>query len=140
MAQGTEEPAIARWNFSARAHHSKLKSPRAQSPRANDRIVSARSRLLDNLDAVQQLAGFLGREHGCLALFDDVLGAAHGVGRVHVEHVAGHKPVEQHSQGGQVLLHRGRGEFGLQLLHEGGDMDGQHVGGLADTQEIRVLF
>ena len=34
------------------------------------------------------------------ALFDDILGAAHGVGGVHVEHVAGYNPVEQHSQRG----------------------------------------
>lgn len=68
-----------------------------------------------------------------LAFFNDILGAAHGVGRVHVEYVAGDKPVEQHSERGQVLLHRGRCEFSLQLLHEGGDVEGLNVGELGDT-------
>ena len=41
---------------------------------------------------------------------DDVFGAAHGVGGVHVENVAGHQPVKKHAQSGQVLLDGGRGE------------------------------
>ena len=38
----------------------------------------------DRLDALEQLAGFLGRQHGRLAFSDDVFGAAHGVGGVHL--------------------------------------------------------
>ena len=87
-------------------------------------------RVCDDLDAVEQLAGLLGRQYRRLAFFNDILGAAHGVGRVHIEDVAGDKPVEQHSQGGHVLLHRGRGEFTLQLLHE------LHVGELADAAPV----
>jgi hypothetical protein len=48
-----------------------------------------------------------------------------------VQDVAGDKPADQHSQGGQVLLYRGCREFPLQLLHEGGDVKGLHVGELA---------
>ena len=33
----------------------------------------------DRLDALEQLAGFLGRQDGRLAFSDDVFGAAHGV-------------------------------------------------------------
>ena len=50
------------------------------------------------------------------------------MGRVHVDDVAGHEPVEQHADGSQVLLDRGRGEMALQILHEGGDVEGLYVG------------
>lgn len=50
--------------------------------------------------------------------------SAVSVGRVHVDDVARYKPIEEHSQRGQVLLHGGRGKFRLQLLHKGGDVDG----------------
>jgi hypothetical protein len=50
--------------------------------------------------------------------------------------VAGYKPVKQHSQRGQVLLHPGRYEFALQLLDESGDVEGLHVGELGDTVAV----
>lgn len=74
----------------------------------------------DGLDAVEQLAGLCGREHGRLALADDLLEAAHGVGRVCVEYVAGDEPVEAHPQRGRVLLDSRRGELALQIPDEGG--------------------
>ena len=82
------------------------------------------------VDGVEQRAGLVGGEHGRLAFFHDVFGAAHGVGRVRVEDMAGDKPVEQHAQRGQVLLHRGRRELALQILNEGGDVERLHVGEL----------
>ena len=60
-------------------------------------------------NAVEQFAGFVGRKHGGLALFDDVFGTAHSMRRIHLDDLADHQPVEQHAQRGQVLLHRGRG-------------------------------
>ena len=87
----------------------------------------------DRLDALEQLAGFLGRQDGRLAFSDDVFGAAHGVGGVHLQNVAGHQPVKEHAQRGQVLLDGGRGELSLQILDEGGDVEGLHVGELSDA-------
>ena len=46
-------------------------------------------------DAVEQLAGLVGFEHGRLALLDDVLGGPHGGGGVGVDHLADDQPVEQ---------------------------------------------
>ena len=91
------------------------------------------------LDAVEQLAGFLGRQHGRLALPDDVFGAAHGVGRVHVENVARHQPVEQHPERRQVLLDGRRGELALQVLDEGGDVEGLDVGQTSDAVGVAPL-
>ena len=88
------------------------------------------------LDALEQLAGFLGRQHGRLAFSDDVFGAAHGVGGVHLQNVAGHQPVKEHTQRGQVLLDGGRGERSLQILDEGGDVEGLHVGEPGDAAAL----
>ena len=55
-------------------------------------------------DAVEQLAGFVGGQHGRLALLDDVLGAADGGGRVGVDDMAGHQPVEQHRMAARCCL------------------------------------
>jgi hypothetical protein len=52
------------------------------------------------------------------------------MGRVHVDDVAGHEPVEQHADGSQVLSDRGWGETALQILNEGGDVEGLCVGEL----------
>ena len=43
---------------------------------------------------------------------------------VHLENVPGHQPVKAHAQRGQVLLDGGRGELSLQILDEGGDVEG----------------
>ena len=96
-------------------------------------------RLSDGLDAVEQLSGLLGRQHRRFALLDDVFGAAHGVGRIHVEDVAGHQPVEEHAECGQGLLDRGRRKFALEVPHEGSDMEGLHVGELADAVCVAPL-
>ena len=72
------------------------------------RFLAVLPLLSDDLDAVQQLAGLVGRQHGRLAFLDVVSGAAHGVGRVHVEDAAPDKPVEQHAQRGKKVLFDGR--------------------------------
>ena len=84
-------------------------------------------------DAVEQIARFLGRQHGRLAFLDGVFGAAHGVGGIHVQNAARHQRMEQHTQRGQVLLDGRRGKLPLQILDEGGDVEGLHVGELGDT-------
>ena len=61
------------------------------------------------------------------------------MGGVHVQDVARHQPVEQHAQRGQVLLHRGRREFPLQLLDEGGDVEGLDAGELSDAAGLAPL-
>ena len=65
--------------------------------------------------------------------------AAHGMGRIHVDDVAGHEPVEQHADGGQVLLDRGRGEMALEILQEGGDVEGLYVGELVQVVLLAPL-
>jgi hypothetical protein len=45
-------------------------------------------RISHDRDAVEELAGLLGRQHRRLAFFHDVFGAAHGVSRVYVDDVA----------------------------------------------------
>ena len=53
------------------------------------------------VDSVEE-PGLVGGED--LAALDDVLGAAHGVGRVHGEPAAGDEPVEAHADGGRCRL------------------------------------
>ena len=96
-------------------------------------------RLSAGRDAVEQLTGLLGRQHRRFALLDDIFWAAHGVGRIHVEDVAGHQPVEEHAQRGQGLLDRPRRKLALEVLHEGSDMEGLHVGELADVVCVAPL-
>ena len=50
--------------------------------------------------------------------------------------MAGHQPVKEHAQRGQVLLDGGRGERSLQILDEGGDVEGLHVGELSDAAGV----
>jgi hypothetical protein len=56
------------------------------------------------VDALDQHAGLVDREHGGLAALDDVLGAAHRGGGIGGEDSAGDKPIEKHADGGEVLL------------------------------------
>ena len=88
------------------------------------------------VDGVQQRARFLAVEHRRLAFLHDVFRAAHRVGRVHLDDVAGHQPVEQHPQRRQVLLHRRRRELALQLLDECRDVERLHVGELVQAVSL----
>jgi hypothetical protein len=82
----------------------------------------------DDRNAIEQLPGFLGREHRGLALLHHIFRTAHGVGGVYLDDMAEHQPIEEHAQRGQVLFHRGRRErfpswgkvFLLQVLDEEG--------------------
>jgi hypothetical protein len=68
------------------------------------------------VDRVEQRAGLVGVEHRRLALFYNVFGAAHRVGRIGFENMAGHQPIEKHPQRGEMLFDgRGR-EFALQVF------------------------
>ena len=73
----------------------------------------AQSRKRADVDGVQQGARLVGIQNRRLAFLDDILRAAHGVRRIHVDDVAGDQPVEQHANGGQVLLDRRRRELAL---------------------------
>ena len=61
------------------------------------------------VDAVEELAGLLGGEHGRLAAFDAEFRAAYRAGRIEGDDAAADQPVEQHADGGQVLLDGGGG-------------------------------
>ncbi len=78
----------------------------------------------DCLDRVEQPAGFFPRQHRRLALPDDVAGTAHRMGRVRLEHLAHHQPVEQPPQRREVLLDGGRRRGALHLLEKGRHVEG----------------
>ena len=61
------------------------------------------------------------------------------MGRVHVENVARHQLVEQHPERRQVLLDGRRGELALQVLDEGGDVEGLDVGQTSDAVGVAPL-
>lgn len=81
-------------------------------------VAQAHQRISRN--GIQELPSFFGREHGRFALLDDVLGAAHGRGRIEVDDLADHQPVKKHADGGQVLLHGRVGEPDGEPLDVGG--------------------
>jgi hypothetical protein len=62
-----------------------------------------------------------------LALLDHVFGAADRMRRGGVGNAAGDQAIQQHADGGQVQLHRRRGELSLQIFDEGGDMGCLHL-------------
>ena len=51
--------------------------------------------------------GLLDRQDRRLAFLDRVARAPDGMGRIGFDNMAGHKPVEEHSNRGQVLLYGG---------------------------------
>jgi hypothetical protein len=74
------------------------------------------------VDRVEQGPRLVGLEYRRLAAPLRVLGAAHGVRRVHRNYLAHHHPIEEHPQGGQPLLHGG-----LRVLAELGLDEGRYV-------------
>jgi hypothetical protein len=54
------------------------------------------------VDAIEQQRGLVGRQHRRVAPLEDMLGAAHRVGRVDGEDPAGDEPVEQLADGSEV--------------------------------------
>jgi hypothetical protein len=51
-----------------------------------------------------------------------MVGSAHGGRRVGRHHLADHEPIDQHANGGKLLLHARRRGLGLQRLYIGGDV------------------
>jgi hypothetical protein len=95
-------------------------------------------------NAVEQLAGVLGRKHGRLAFSHDVFRTAYGVGRIHINDVTDH-PVEQHTERGQVLPHRRQRKrlfvevLVLQVLDEGCNVVGLDRGEFSDAARLAPL-
>ena len=80
----------------------------------------------------EQLARLFAGQHRGLAGLDDVLGAAHRMGRIGRDDLAGDQPVEQHADRGEVLLDRRLLEILGHRLDIGGDMQRLDIGDLAD--------
>jgi hypothetical protein len=57
-----------------------------------------------DIDAVEELARFERPSVPGLASLDNVFGAANGGGGIYRQHLADHRPVEQHADGGEPLL------------------------------------
>ena len=88
------------------------------------------------MDAVEERARFVGGQHAGFAALDDVLGAAYRGGRIDGDDMAGDQPVEQHADGGQVLLDGrllGILAWGLDV---GGDVQRLDVGELAELVPV----
>ena len=98
-----------------------------------DQCAIAQTHQRGRFDRVEQFAGLVAGEVGRLTFSDDMLGPTNGVGRIHLNNVAGHQPVEQHAQGGQVLFHRGGCQLLLQIFDKGGHMKRPDLGELADA-------
>ena len=62
---------------------------------------------LGNGDAFEQRMGFLNRQDWRLAFLNRVARSPDRMGRISVDNMSGHKPVEQHPNRGQVLLYGG---------------------------------
>ena len=75
----------------------------------------------------------VGGEDRRLALFDDIFWAAHGMGRIDVDYMAGDEPVQQHAERSQVLLDGRRRHLGLQVLNESGNMERLDAGKLVEV-------
>lgn len=58
--------------------------------------------------AIEQRARLVGLQHRRLAFLHHIFGAAHRMRRIHRDDMAGHQPVEQYPDRGEMLLHRGR--------------------------------
>ena len=85
-----------------------------------------------HIDAVEQRARLFAAQHRGLAGLDDVLGAAHRMGRIGRDDLAGDQPVEKHADGGEVLLDRRLLEILGHCLDIGGDVQRLDSGDLAD--------
>ena len=82
--------------------------------------------------AVEKLAGLFAGEHRGLAGFDDVLRTAHRVRRIGRDNLADDEPIEQHADGGEVLLDRRLLKILAERLDIGRDVQRLNIGNLAD--------
>ena len=84
------------------------------------------------VDPGQQLMHFPGREDGGLALADAVLRSPYRMGRVGLQYVPGHQPIEKHTEGGEVLLDGMLRVRAPELLDVGRDVHGRHPGQISE--------
>jgi hypothetical protein len=75
-----------------------------------------------NGNAVEKNARLVRREHRCLALLHAVAWTADGVRRVHRDHLASYQPIEEHPDGGELLLYCRPGKFFAKLFDIRRDM------------------
>jgi hypothetical protein len=74
-----------------------------------------------NRNGLEQDAHLLGRQDRRLSFLDTVLGPAHRVRRVERDDLARDEPIEEHPDGGEVLLDSRLGMFRHQKLDGSGD-------------------
>ena len=75
------------------------------------------------VDGVEQNPHLLGRQHGRLALLHAMLWPAHRVRRVDRDDLASDEPVEEHPDGGEVLLDAGLRHRFAEVLDVGGNVN-----------------
>jgi len=75
------------------------------------------------VDASQQPPRLILGQHRRLAALDHMLRPAHRMRRIDGEHLAGHQPVEQVANGGEVLFDRRLGGGRQQRLYISGDVE-----------------
>ena len=78
-------------------------------------------------DALEKRPGLLGGQDRRFSPGDDMLRPPDRVGRVDGHDLAGHQPVEEHADGGEVLLDRGLGVALLEKLDVGGHGHGLYL-------------
>src|ERR1700757_793048 len=85
-------------------------SARSRSPRRSGLIgrLWIIGWFLGNGDTFEQRVGLVSRQDRRLAFLDRLARTPDGMGRIRVDNMAGHQPVEGHADRGQVLLDGGR--------------------------------
>ena len=102
-----EHPVAAAHVVIAHVHaHHGADAPKGEDHRPDDGPVPPAHHVVQRY-RVQQVAGLLRVEQGCLALSHDVLGPLHRSGRIDVQYPSGDQPVQAATNRRQVLLHRG---------------------------------
>src|SRR6266849_1979990 len=79
------------------------------------------------LDRIEKRPHLLGREYRGLTLLHAVPWATDGVRGVQRDHLAGYEPIEEHPDGGEVLLHSRLGAGLHEQLDVAGNVDGLHL-------------
>ena len=87
-----------------------------------DQCPVAQADHLIGRQAVEQIARFVRAENRGFPAGDAVLGPAHHGGRVGRQDLTDDQPVEQHAQGGELLLDGRHGVVPAEPLHPGGDV------------------
>ena len=106
------------------AHEEHRSDPREGVDHERDERPIAQAHHGARVDAREKLPRLLGGKDGSLPLLHDMPRASDCVRWIGREHLVDHEPVEEHPQGGKLLLDRGRGEPCREFLNIGGDVDG----------------